>query len=80
MGKFAEAVKALAGEPDRADTATAVRRVGRNIYVVSYLGHEYTVPATIAEKVRDGALVGIMVQDGKPLSILGPRGAPQGVS
>lgn len=80
MGKFARAVIALAGTPDRADTATVLRRVARNTYVISYRGQEYTVPCTIAERVRDGASVGIMVRDGKPLSILGPRGAPVGVS
>ncbi len=50
------------------------------MYVISYRGHEYTVPCTIAEKIGDGQAVGIMVRNGKPLSILGPRGAPTGVS
>lgn len=80
MGKFAQAVKALREEPDRADTATALRHVARNTYVISYRGQEYTVPATIGERIRDGQTVGILVRHRKPLSILGPQGVRSGVS
>ncbi len=80
MGRFAEAVIALREEADRADTATALRRVGRNTYVVSYRGQEYTLPSTIAERIRDGQTVGVLVRRGEPLSILGPRGVRSGVS
>jgi len=80
VGKFAAAVKALRRVPDQADTATALRRVGRNTYTIQYRGHEYTVPVTIAERIRDGQTVAVLVRDGKPLSVLGPQNARTGAS
>lgn len=74
MGRFADAVIALREQADHADRATCVTRVGNARYIVSYRGQSYVLPLTIAERLRDGDAVMVLVRRGVPIVILGSVG------